>query len=276
MKQELKKKYDGLISYLEKLDHLAVAFSGGVDSVFLLHAASEALGKHVLALTINSPYIPDWEIAEAKKITASKGIDHQVIDVPVPEQIKNNPEDRCYLCKTFLFTLLKEFARQRGFTKLADGTNYDDTKDHRPGMKALRELHVMSPLLENNFTKNDIREASREMGLYTWEKPAYACLLTRIPYNTGIEEETLRRIEKAETYLIGLGIRAVRVRIHGDLARIETEPRYIEKIFNEGHIQSISRQLRRYGFKYVTLDLDGYRTGGISELFKEGKNDRKK
>jgi pyridinium-3,5-biscarboxylic acid mononucleotide sulfurtransferase len=276
MKKEIQNKYDNLLSYLGKLDNIAVAFSGGVDSAFLLHAAKEAMGKKVLALTINSPYIPDWEIAEAMEITASKGIEHQVVDVPVPEQIKNNPEDRCYLCKSFLFTLLKEFAKQRGFSNLADGTNYDDTKDHRPGMKALEELHVLSPLLENRFTKNDIREASREMGLYTWEKPAYACLLTRIPYNSSIEVEMLRRIEKAETFLIGLGIRSVRVRTHGDLARIETEQRYIEKIFNEGHMDNISKQLRRYGFKYVTLDLERYRTGGIGEIMKEHKNDRKK
>ena len=271
MKQVLQKKYDNLISYLGKLDNIAVAFSGGVDSVLLLHAAKEALGESVLALTINSPYIPDWEIAEAKEFTSGQGIDHQVVDVPVPEQIKNNPEDRCYLCKSFLFTLLKEFAKQRGFTNLADGTNYDDTKDHRPGMKALSELNVVSPLLENHFTKNDIREASRELGLYTWEKPAYACLLTRIPYNTSIESEMLRRIEKAETYLIGLGIRSIRVRSHGDLARIETEPKYIEKIFSEGLMKNISKQLRRYGFKYVTLDLEGYRTGGIGEIIKESE-----
>jgi uncharacterized protein len=276
MKKEIQNKYDNLLRYLGKLDNIAVAFSGGVDSAFLLHAAKEAMGKNVLALTINSPYIPDWEIAEAMEITASKGIEHQVVDVPVPEQIKNNPEDRCYLCKSFLFTLLKEFAKQRGFSNLADGTNYDDTKDHRPGMKALKELHVLSPLLENRFTKNDIREASREMGLYTWEKPAYACLLTRIPYNSSIEVEMLRRIEKAETFLIGLGIRSVRVRTHGDLARIETEQRYIEKIFSEGHMDNISKQLRRYGFKYVTLDLERYRTGGIGEIMKEHKNDRKK
>lgn len=276
MKPEIKNKYDNLLSYLGKLDNIAVAFSGGVDSAFLLHAAKEALGKNLLALTINSPYIPDWEIAEAKEITASKGIKHQVVDVPVPEQIKNNPEDRCYLCKSFLFTLLKELAKQDGFSNLADGTNYDDTKDHRPGMKALKELHVLSPLLENRFTKNDIRKASKEMGLYTWEKPAYACLLTRIPYNSSIEVEILRRIERAETYLIGLGIRSVRVRAHRDLARIETEQRYIEKIFSEGHMKNISKQLRRYGFKYVTLDMEGYRTGGIGEIMKENKNDREK
>lgn len=271
MKQELQNKYDNLQSYLGKLENIAVAFSGGVDSVFLLHAAKEAIGEKVLALTINSPYIPDWEISEAKEFTASTGIDHQVVDVPVPEQIKNNPEDRCYLCKSYLFTLLKEFAKQRGYTNLADGTNYDDTKDHRPGMKALKELKIMSPLLENQFSKNDIREASRVMGLYTWEKPAYACLLTRIPYNTSIEAEMLRRIEKAETYLIGLGIRAIRVRAHGDLARIETEQKYVNQIFNEGLMKNISKQLKRYGFKYVTLDMEGYRTGGIGEIIKKHK-----
>jgi uncharacterized protein len=130
---------------------------------------------------------------------------------------------------------------------------------------------VISPLLANRFTKNDIREVSRELGLQTWEKPAYACLLTRIPYNTCIDEEILRRIEKAETYMIGLGIRAVRVRAHGDLARIETEPRYIEKIFHDGLMKDVSKHLRRYGFKYVTLDLEGYRTGGIGEIIKEHK-----
>ena len=269
MKEELQKKYDGLLRSLGKLDNLAVAFSGGVDSVFLLYAAKEAIGKHVFALTVNSPYIPDWEIEEAKEFAASKGIEHQVVDVPVPEQIKNNPEDRCYLCKTFVFTLLKEIAKHRGFSNIADGTNLDDTKDHRPGMKALEELNVLSPLLKNRFTKNDIRQASREMGLYTWEKPAYACLLTRIPYNTKIKEEMLRRIEKAETYLIELGIRAIRVRAHGDLARIETEPRYFEMLSGESQMKKISRQLKRYGFKYVTLDMEGYRTGGVSEIFKE-------
>jgi uncharacterized protein len=275
MKPELQKKYNALIAYLGRLDNLAVAFSGGVDSVFLLHAAKEALGDKVLALTIDSPYIPDWEIDEAREIAAGKGIDHRVVEVPVPEQIKNNPEDRCYLCKSFLFTLLWEFAKQQGYTHLADGTNYDDTRDHRPGMKALRELKVLSPLLENHFTKNDIREASREMGLYTWEKPAYACLLTRIPYNTGIEEEILRKIERSETYLIGLGIRSVRVRAHRDLARIETEPRFMDKIFREGLLKKIAKQLRRFGFKYVTLDLEGYRTGGIGEIIKDKNHDRK-
>lgn len=276
MDKTLLKKYDKLIRSLEKLDGLAVAFSGGVDSVFLLHAAHQALGKKVLALTVNSPYIPDWEIDEAKQIARDKGIEHHIIDVPVPEQILNNPVDRCYLCKMFLFTMLGDFAKKNGFMQLADGTNVDDTKEHRPGMKALGELKILSPLLESGFSKVDIRNASKAMDLYTWEKPAYACLLTRIPYNTRINEEMLRRIERAETFLIELGIRAVRVRTHDKLARIETEPRYIEKIFREGLPGKISKQLKRYGFSYVTLDMEGYRTGGINEIFKEKNNDRKK
>ena len=276
MDKPLQEKYDKLIRYLGKLDGLAVAFSGGVDSAFLLHAAHQALGKRVLALTVNSPYIPDWEIDEAKQIAGNKGIEHHIIDVPVPEQILNNPVDRCYLCKMFLFTMLGDFAKKNGYKRLADGTNVDDTKEHRPGMKALADLKILSPLLESGFSKVDIRNASRAMDLYTWEKPAYACLLTRIPYNTSINEEVLRRIERAETFLIELGIRAVRVRTHDKLARIETEPRYIEKIFREGLLGKISKQLKRYGFSYVTLDMEGYRTGGINELFKEKNNDRKK
>ncbi|MFC2116828.1 ATP-dependent sacrificial sulfur transferase LarE, partial [Bacteroidota bacterium] len=218
---------------------------------------------------------PDWEIDEAKKMAHEKGIEHHIIEVPIPEQILNNPGDRCYLCKTFLFTMLRDFAKKHGFEQLADGTNADDTGEHRPGLKALGELNILSPLLESGFTKGDIREASRAMDLYTWDKPAYACLLTRIPYDTRINKEMLRRIERAETFLIELGIRAVRVRTHDKLARIETEPVYIEKIFSEGLFGRISKQLKRFGFSYITLDMEGYRTGGIDELFKDKEHDRK-
>ncbi|MFC2098416.1 ATP-dependent sacrificial sulfur transferase LarE [Bacteroidota bacterium] len=269
MNRKLQDKYDKLLDSLRKLKGLAIAFSGGVDSVFLLYAAREALGDKVLALTVNSPYIPEWEIREARTITQELGIKHQVIDVPIPEQILNNPDDRCYLCKTFLFTMLKEFASKHGFQNLADGSNADDTREHRPGMKALRELKIISPLLDAGFTKNDIRTVSKEAGLQTWNKPAYACLLTRIPYDTRISMELLDKIERAETFLIELGIRAVRVRTHDNLARIETEPIYIDKIFKEKLIGKITTQLKNYGFSYVTLDLDGYRTGGIEEIFKE-------
>ena len=275
MDEKLKHKYDNLVESLKNLDGLAIAFSGGVDSAFLLHTAGQALGKKVIALTVKSSYIPDWEIEEAKKIAEDTGIEHHIIEVPVPEQIRNNPSDRCYLCKTFLFTMLKDYARKKGYSHIADGSNADDTGEYRPGMKALNELKVVSPLLDAGFTKSDIRKASKEMGLYTWEKPAYACLLTRIPYDTMINDDLLRRIERAETYLIGLGIRAVRVRTHDKLARIETEPKYIEKIFKENLLGNISKQLKQFGFSFVTLDLEGYRTGGIDEISKKQKHDRK-
>jgi len=269
MDENLKHKYDKLLESLKKLDGLAIAFSGGVDSAFLLHTAGQALGGKVIALTVKSSYIPDWEIKEAKKIAEDTGIEHHIIEVPVPEQIRNNPNNRCYLCKTFLFTMLKDYAKNKGYSHIADGSNADDTGEYRPGMKALNELKVVSPLLNAGFTKSDIRRASKEMGLYTWEKPAYACLLTRIPYDTKINDDLLRRIERSETYLIGLGIRAVRVRTHDNLARIETEPKYIEKIFKEDLLGKISKQLKQYGFSFVTLDLEGYRTGGIDEISKK-------
>jgi len=274
MNTELREKYTGLLKYLAGFDSLAIAFSGGVDSTFLLHAGGEALGDRVLALTIDSPYIPDWEIEEAKKIAGGKNIKHLVVKAEIPEQIKNNPPDRCYLCKSFLFSMLAEVARQNGIHRIADGTNADDTRDHRPGMKALKELKVLSPLLETGFTKQDIRECSKEMGLHTWDKPAYACLLTRIPYDTGIDKAVLSRIEKAETYLIGLGLRAVRVRVHNELARIETDPGYFEMILRRGLIKQINRELKKFGFKYVTLDLEGYRTGGFNVALKEKENDK--
>jgi uncharacterized protein len=252
-------KYKKLIDYLKNLGDAAIAFSGGVDSTFLLKASKDALGDKVLAMTVKSPYIPDWEIGEAKEITGQLGIKHVIVEAPVAEQIMNNPENRCYLCKTFIFTRLKEIAGQHEFRHVIDGTNSDDSENDRPGMKALKELDIKSPLKETGFTKKDIRKYSWINNLPTWDKPAYACLLTRIPYNTPLEEEMLRRIEKSEKFLIDLGIRAVRVRVHDNLARIETEPALIKKIFQENLLEKISQQLKSYGFKYVTLDLEGYK-----------------
>jgi uncharacterized protein len=268
MNTELSEKYRRLLKHLADLDNLAIAFSGGVDSTFLIHAAKEALGDRVLALTIRSPYIPEWEIEEARNLTSGKKIKHLIIETNIPEQIRNNPEDRCYLCKSFLFSMLREVALKNGFPHLADGSNADDPMDFRPGLKALKELNVLSPLMETGFTKRDIRTCSKEFGLPTWEKPAYACLLTRIPYDTRIEEKELERIEKSETYLIGLGLRGVRVRAHAGLARIELEPSYIQMIYTRKLMEPIDRQLKKYGFSYVTLDLAGYRRGGFSETFK--------
>ena len=259
--------YDKLLDYLRNLEKVAIAFSGGVDSSFLLKAATDALRpENILALTINSPYIPDWEIEEARMTTGNLGVQHIIVNSPIPEQIRNNPKDRCYLCKTFIFNMLAETASQHGFTRLIEGTNFDDTRLHRPGMKALDELGIISPLKETGFSKRQIRSLSKAAKLDTWDKPAYACLLTRIPYDTKIEDETLRRIEKSELYLFELGLRSIRVRVHGDLARIETDRSRFEEIFNNKLFDRISTQLKRYGFTHVTLDLEGIRTGSFDPL----------
>ena len=193
-------KYIKLINYLKKLDGLAVAFSGGVDSTFLLVAAKIALGDKVIGITINSPYIPDWEIEEAKEIAAKHKIKHIIIDLGIPEIIRNNPSDRCYLCKGIVFQEIIDEAKKYGFDTVADGTNLDDMGDYRPGLKALDELDVISPLKENNLSKQDIRDYSKELDLPTWEKPPYACMLTRLPYGTEVIESDLLRIEKSEKF----------------------------------------------------------------------------
>ncbi len=259
-------KYENLMNYLKKLGSVVIAFSGGVDSTFLLKAAKDALNDKVLAVTIVSPYVPKWEVQEAKELIKELDVKHQVLEVPIIlDDIKNNPDNRCYLCKKFIFNKIIEIKNEKVFNYVIDGTNLDDTKDYRPGMKALKELNVVSPLLENKITKEDIRRLSKELGLGTWNKPAYACLLSRIPYNNEIKIEDLRKIENAELYLMDIGFRGVRVRNHGDLARIELQRQDREKIFNEDLMDKIGDKFKKLGFKYVTLDLQGYKMGSLNK-----------
>jgi len=249
------------------MDSLVVAFSGGTDSTFLLKAAKDVLGDGAAAFTAAPPYHPRWEIREAAELAKKIGV-RQVVreeEIIAPE-IRSNPPDRCYRCKKALFTRIVTFAREEGFKHVADGTNADDPAEHRPGMKALTELGIRSPLLETGLTKRDIRALSREIGLPTWNKPAFACLLSRIPYGQEVTEEDLRRIEKAEVYLLGLGFHAVRVRLHGDVARIEVSPGEREKLFDAGLLDAIAEELKTFGFAYATLDLRGYRTGSLDEV----------
>ncbi|ACA53857.1 ATP-dependent sacrificial sulfur transferase LarE [Clostridium botulinum] len=257
-------KYNNLINYLKDLKSVAVAFSGGVDSTLLLKAAKEALGDNAISITIVSPYIPKWEIKEARELVDKIGIKSYFIEVPMLQEIRSNPEDRCYICKKSIFNKIKDLAREKGIKYIVDGTNADDTKDYRPGMIALKELDVKSPLLENSINKKEIRVLSKELQLDTWDKPAYACLLSRIPYNQEIKEEDLDRIEKAEVYMMKLGFRAVRVRSHGNLARIEVPQKERVKLFNEDILDKISKELKELGFKYVTVDIEGYKMGSLN------------
>lgn len=264
MEIETQNKLTDLKGYIKKLVKLAVAFSGGTDSSFLLYIAYQTLGKDALALTVKSPYIAQWEIDEAVEFAKQNKIRHKIIEVPFDEQIRNNPVNRCYICKHKVFDLLKKEASSEGFEFLADGTNFDDVSDFRPGLKALKELEIKSPLLDCKISKQEIREISKELNLPTWNKPAYACLLTRLPNDTEICFESLRRIEKAEKYLIDLGIKAVRVREHSNIARIETTENNISLLLNPEMRANIADTLKNIGYRYVCIDLEGYRTGSMN------------
>jgi len=250
-----------LDSILKDLNSFVVAFSGGVDSTFLLHRAHKIRKSSIIGITIRTPYIPTREIDEAIEFANSFGIRHKIIDIAFPEIIKNNPIERCYFCKKTIFTDLLGFAKENQYLHVIDGTNADDVSDFRPGIKALKELGIRSPLLEAGLTKKDIRELSKKADLDIWDKPAMACLLTRIPYDTEVNEESLRLVEQAEIMLLEKGFPGTRVRIHGDLARIECLPGYIEKIVRNPEKEQIISDLKKIGFRYVSLDLEGYRTG---------------
>ncbi|HZY25720.1 MAG TPA: ATP-dependent sacrificial sulfur transferase LarE [Bacteroidales bacterium] len=250
-----------LDAILKELNSFVIAFSGGVDSTFLLYRANIVRGSAITAITVRTPYIPSREIDEAVDFTRSFGINHKILDIGLPDMIKNNPIERCYLCKKTLFKDISGYAKENNYQYVVDGTNADDIKDFRPGIAALKELGIRSPLLESGLTKKDIRELSREANLQIWDKPAMACLLTRIPYDTDINEGTLRQIEEAENILSDMGYPGTRVRVHGVLARIECIPEFFEEIIHSPEREHIISKLKKIGFRYVSLDLEGYRTG---------------
>ncbi len=265
---DLKAKYQRLSDHLKSLGKVAVAYSGGVDSALLLYAANQALGKDILALTASSHLFPERELKETKAFCAELGV-RQVI-LPVEEMkikgFSQNPPDRCYLCKKHLFTLFQNTAGEYGFLVVAEGSNLDDTGDYRPGMRAIAELGIKSPLRECGFTKADIRQCAKELGLKVWDKPSYACLASRFVYGETISEEKLDMVDRAEQFLTDLGFRQMRVRVHGTTARIEIMPEDFPRMIDEQRRKLIADAFKKIGFAYAALDLTGYRTGSMNEV----------
>jgi len=273
----LQEKYELLKDIIEKKKSAAIAFSGGVDSTFLLRVSKEVLGDKLIAVTATSSTYPERELKEAIKYSEDIGVTHIIISSEELEieGFASNPKNRCYYCKKELYTKINNIASANGVDYVFDGSNLDDTGDYRPGMQAAKELDVVSPLKEAGLTKNDIRDLSKELGLPTWNKPSFACLSSRFPYGNKITLPKLNMVDKAEQFLLDMGITQVRVRHHGEIARIEVEPSERENFFDIEVMNRIGNEFKKIGFTYVTLDVLGYRTGSMNEgLSKEEKMDK--
>jgi uncharacterized protein len=272
LSQELQARYHGLQSILRDMGSLAIGYSGGVDSTLLLKVAVDTIGDRVVAMIGRSETYPTREFEEAMELARSIGARTEVVKTEETDVVKfaENPPDRCYFCKTELFEKLKEIAAREGLTWIADGTITDDIGDFRPGMKARSEKNVRSPLLEAGLSKADVRELSRELGLSTWDKPAFACLSSRFPYGMGITRDNLTRVDRAETLLRDMGFRFFRVRFHDErTARIEVGTGEIARLVEEHTRARVISHLKDLGFTYITIDLQGYRTGSMNEVLSE-------
>lgn len=264
---EQREKYDRLCGCLRGYGSVAVAYSGGVDSTFLLKAAHDVLGENAVSVTVRSNLIPERELAEAKEFCRKEGIRHVIhaVDELAIAGFAENPPDRCYLCKKSIYQGIAAIAAECGMRVVAEGSNLDDVSDYRPGMRAIAELSVSSPLRKAGMTKADIRALSRMLKLPTWEKPSFACLASRFVYGERITEEKLHMVERAEELLLSLGFRQMRVRVHGTMARLELLPEDIPRLMEAGLRTRVAGELKQYGFSYVALDLAGYRMGSMND-----------
>ncbi len=264
-------KLQQLGDLLADMGSVVVAYSGGVDSSFVAAVAHQKLGSHCLAVTASSPSLSPWELEEAQELARRLGWHHRVIEtheVEEPGYVANGAR-RCYFCKNHLYSHFIAIAREEGYALVVDGANVDDLEEFRPGQDAAREWGIRSPLVEANLTKEEIRELSREMGLPTWDKPAQACLASRVPYGTLVTIDTLNQIARAERCLRELGFRQLRVRHHGNTARIELAPEDISQLMEASRRRAVVERFKELGYLYVTLDLEGYRAGSLNRVLRE-------
>ncbi len=268
--RELQEKYQTLKEYLKSLGSVTVAFSSGVDSTFLLKVAHDVLGDKAMAVTARSCSFPERELKEAISFAKENGILHRVVDSEELEieGFSENPVNRCYLCKHELFSKMKVVAKNEGFHEVIEGSNMDDLGDYRPGLTAIEELGIKSPLRYAGLTKEEIRQLSKELELPTWDKQSFACLSSRFPYGQSITPEKLKMVDEAEQLLLDLGFSQMRVRHHETLARIEIVEEQFPKLMEKTNRELIHSRLKEIGFIYVALDLIGYRTGSMNETMK--------
>jgi uncharacterized protein len=270
--QDLSKKYEKLQEILQEMGSVAIGYSGGVDSTLLLKVATDVLGSSALAMIGRSETYPTREFEEAIELAGKIGARYVVVTTEETDVLKfrENPPDRCYYCKTELFGKLGEIAAREGIAWIADGTITDDLGDFRPGMRARNEKDVRSPLLEAGLSKADVRQISKHIGLPTWDKPAFACLSSRFPYGMAVTKENLSKVDAAETFLRNMGFRFLRVRFHDErTARIEVGMEEISRLVEDRVREQVVRKLKELGFMYVTLDLQGYRSGSMNDALPE-------
>jgi uncharacterized protein len=269
---EVQEKYDRLKVILSELGSVAVGFSGGIDSTLLIRVATETLGDDALAVIGRSETYPTREFEEAIRLAQSFGSRYRIVNTEETDDLKfrENPPNRCYFCKTELFSKLHSIAKDEGIRCVADGTIVDDLGDFRPGMRAKSEQDVRSPLLEAGFTKADVRALARELGIPTWDKPSFACLSSRFPYGQGITKENLMKVDAAESFMRDNGFRFFRVRHHDDrTARLEVGAQEFNRLIDPAFRETLVTHFKALGFAYVTLDLQGYRTGSMNEVLTE-------
>lgn len=275
LRSDLREKVDRILGEMKDLGRIVVALSGGVDSSTVAALAHRALGERALAVTAVSETLPERELEEAREVAREIGVRHRLLRFSelADEQFRENNPSRCYFCQSMRFDQLSEIARRLDYDVVAAGTNYSDSGDHRPGLRAMEERRVYQPLLEQEVEKEDVRRIARWLGLSVWDKPAKACLSSRIPHGLQVTQDRLRRIEEAEEVLYNHGFRQLRVRNHDGLARLEVAPEEMDRLLDPERLRSIAGSVREAGFQEVSVDLGGYRSGNLNPTAKSGDHE---